>query len=356
MQQCLPQNAPSGDVVPITPADTPQKLPIYSSIVSLGSLRLQYGYLIDETSLAVCQYAHRNRRQAVYLVLGGICAHRYVAGTAEHNGSWREMVGPGKALDTRDAHIISVDFLGSRQSTAPEQLDEFIISPRDQATVLVRLLDKLQIERLDGVIGSSYGGNVALSLAEHYPDRVKQALIVCAAHKACVQTSGYRSVQRAVVRHCTEQGQAQQGLALARQLAMLGFRSADEFNQRFAEQARQHEQQIQLAIEPYLKARGESWSQTTTPAAFICLSQSCDLTDVKPEQVQIPVWLAAAENDAIVPFHDVESLAKQLPALHSLTRLESLTGHDAFLTETQQLETLLYAFVTQSNRIAGVAS
>jgi len=139
------------------------------------------------------------------------------------------------------------------------------------------------------------------------------------------------------------------GLELTRQLAMLGFRTADELKARFTGPAICKQQRIHLPVENYLQARAEDWAKNTTAAEFICLSQSCDLLNIQAEQISIPVWLAAAANDAIVPFEDVQQLAQQLPFLQCLTELDSQVGHDAFLVETEQVSQLVSQFVTATH-------
>lgn len=336
--------------------------PVFDRVINIGDLQLEHGHHLRQAKLSICCYGdiHSHAKRPTYIVLGGISANRFIADT--HNiesqtGWWTKLAGPGKALDTQKTNLIGIDFLGSGQSSAPQYNDEFIISPNDQAHALNELLNKLGIDRVDGMIGSSYGGSVALCFARLFPNRMHKALILCAAHKADVLTSGYRSIQRSIVRQACRQQRPTEGLALARQLAMLGFRTAEELSTRFCDPVECNNQRVSLPVESYLQARAADWAQHTQPAEFICLSQSCDLIHVDPKKIELPVWVAAAANDAIIPFSDVQTLAQQLPQLQCLTELKSPTGHDAFLTETEQLQDLLTQFLnTSSNITTGAAA
>lgn len=331
-------------------------IPVFDRVINLGDLQLEHGHYLKQAKLSICCYGdiHSHSKRPTYIVLGGISANRFVTDT--HNiesqtGWWTKLVGSGKALDTQKINVIGIDFLGSGQSSTPQYNDEFIVSPNDQARALNSLLDKLGVDCIDGIIGSSYGGSVALCFAHLFPSRARKALVLCAAHKADVLTSGYRSIQRSIVRQACIQQRPTEGLALARQLAMLGFRTAEELSTRFQDPVVCNDQRISLPVDSYLQARADVWAQHTLPAEFICLSQSCDLINIDPKKVELPVWVAAAANDAIIPFSDVQALAQLLPQLHSLTELKSLTGHDAFLTETEQLQDLLTQFLNTSSHI-----
>ena len=60
----------------------------------------------------------------VIAVLGGISAHRIVAGPGE--GWWPELVGPGLGVDTRQYRVLGIDYLGGRgDSSTPQNGGKF---------------------------------------------------------------------------------------------------------------------------------------------------------------------------------------------------------------------------------------
>src|SRR6202521_1695610 len=59
----------------------------------------------------------------VIAVLGGISAHRMVAGSAGE-GWWPEIVGPGLGVDTRQYRVLGIDYLGGHgESSTPQRGD-----------------------------------------------------------------------------------------------------------------------------------------------------------------------------------------------------------------------------------------
>src|SRR5579885_762838 len=61
----------------------------------------------------------------VVLVLGGISAGRYVVATTDplaSAGWWKNVMGPGLALDTHRYQVLGIDFIGgSGSSTGPKR-------------------------------------------------------------------------------------------------------------------------------------------------------------------------------------------------------------------------------------------
>ncbi len=71
-------------------------------------------------------------------------------------------------------HVVAVDLLGYGYSDKPSAFDYTIGS---QARMIERLMDRLGIGRAT-VIGSSYGGAIAATVALDYPERVEKLVLV----------------------------------------------------------------------------------------------------------------------------------------------------------------------------------
>ncbi|HWK52541.1 MAG TPA: homoserine O-succinyltransferase [Steroidobacter sp.] len=276
----------------------------------------------------------------VIAALGGISAGRAVVDTGQDKGWWSDIIGPGRALDSSNYRILGIDFLGgSGGSTGPRagQNDFPSIASQDQAETLRRVLEHLRLERLEAIVGASYGGMVALAFAERWPDLVTRIIVISAAHRPHPMATAWRSVQRAVVRYAAQNEQGAEGLRLARALAMATYRSPVEFEQRFAGPAKRVDGRFQFPVESYLLARGDAYAATYIPEAFVCLSESIDLHQVDPAKIRVPTWLVAVVEDQLVPLSDMRMLGRSVSGPVQLAELSSLYGHDAFLKETQAL-------------------
>jgi homoserine O-acetyltransferase/O-succinyltransferase len=239
--------------------------------------------------------------------------------------------------------VLGIDFLGGSGATTgprPGQTNFPSISSYDQAEILRRVVEHLRGGPLAAIIGASYGGMVALAFAERYPQLVKQVISISAADRPHPMATAWRSVQRAMVRYASRNGDAPEGLRLARALAMATYRSPEEFASRFGGAATRIDGRFQFPVESYLLARGDAYAATYIPEAFVCLSESIDLHQVEPTKIAVPTTLVAILEDQLIPISDMRSLKARLGGESSLVELSSPYGHDAFLKEAGALQTV----------------
>ena len=114
-----------------------------------------------------------------------------------HTGWWQDMIGPGKALDTRKFFVICPNYLGGCYgSTGPASINPDTgkpwgskfpaVSAADQVEVSARLLDHLGIGKLHAVVGPSVGGLIALTFATRLPERVTNVIAIASGYKTTV--------------------------------------------------------------------------------------------------------------------------------------------------------------------------
>jgi homoserine O-acetyltransferase len=278
---------------------------------------------------------------AVTLALGGISATKHVVSQAHDDapGWWEQIAGPGRPLDTRSRRILGVEFLDGGR--APNGRPAAIVTTHDQAASIVTLLDDLGIDRLDTVIGASYGGMVALALAERWPERVGRLVTISAAHEPHAMSTALRAAQRQIVELGLETRRAADAMAIARGIAMTTYRTAGEFAERFSTQPIRSGDAIEFDVERYLRRAGEKFAERMAPERFLALSLSADLHRVVPEHVTVPTTVIAAQGDTLVPPSHLRALANRLPRLRGYHVLRTRFGHDAFLTEPARLGRLL---------------
>ncbi len=268
----------------------------------------------------------------VIAVLGGMSAHRMVAGG---EGWWPEMVGPGLGVDTRSYRVLGIDYLGGHgQSSAPQTGERFPpLSSYDQAEALCAVVRHLGLKTLHAIVGASYGGMVALCFAERFAALVQHIVVLSAADKTQVLSTAWRSVQRQIVREAIARGDGPAGLKLARALAMATYRSAVEFQLRFAAAPKRNADRFIFPVENYLFARGDAYVQKYRAESFLALSESIDLHQMDATLVQTPATLIAVREDQLVPFTDMQALSARLNGPRQLIEINSIFGHDAFLKE-----------------------
>ena len=114
-----------------------------------------------------------------------------------HAGWWDDMIGPGKAIDTKKHFVICANYLGGCYgSTGPGSINPETgrhwgssfpaVTATDQVNALALLLDELGIDALHAVVGPSVGGLVALTFATRLPERVRNVIAIASGFKTTV--------------------------------------------------------------------------------------------------------------------------------------------------------------------------
>jgi homoserine O-acetyltransferase len=271
------------------------------------------------------------RNGPVVVALGGISADRFVCRW------WRGLAGPGCVLDPGGVRIVGLDF-------AADPSGALSPSTAEQAEVLATALDAVGVEAADLLLGASYGGMVGMAFAERFPDRVRRLALLCAPAAPHPAATAMRELQRRTVAMGLALGSGAEALSIARGLAMLTYRTPEEFEARFEGGIVEPGALATSASGAYLRARGDAYQAVMTPERFLSLSASIDRHRVDPAAVRHPTLVIGARSDRLVPPGQLEALADALPDAE-LHLLDSLYGHDAFLKETARIAPLLARFL-----------
>ncbi|MBK8543695.1 MAG: alpha/beta fold hydrolase [Caulobacteraceae bacterium] len=288
-----------------------------------GDFRCESGDALSDPHVRVRVFG--DLRRPVVVVAGGISSGRCL------DEWWSDQVAEGAAIDLTRYCAIGFDF-------SPTEDRRVRLSPLDQARLVAIALDSLGVEHVFAWVGASYGAMVGLAFAAEAPARLERLCAISTAHKPAALARGWRGVQRRVVEFAIAQGAGEEGLSLARQLAMITYRSADEFDARFR---RRWCGWTRSELDRYLVSRGDAYVSAMAPQRWLSLSESIDRLDVDPARVRATVTLAACPTDQIAPIESIQELSRRLPNLRGLHELPSLYGHDAFLKEPAQVAAII---------------
>lgn len=287
---------------------------------------------------SVCASAVGNPSAPPVILLGGISGDCFPCLRPDGSaGWWSGLAGPGSAVDPDRHYVMGIGFAADESGMAAP-------STHDQARVLAAALDWIGVARPVSIVGASYGGMVALALAEIDPDRIDRLAAISAGAGPHPASTAARELQRRVVRLGLESGRGEEALAIARGMAMLTYRTAAEFEARFQGGIGDGAVDCCSAPGAYLRARGEAFRSVMSPGRFLSLSASIDRHCVSPDAIEVPTLLVGASSDQLVPPGQMQRLAAALPACE-LHLVESLFGHDMFLKEAARLGELVGRFL-----------
>jgi homoserine O-acetyltransferase len=299
-------------------------------------------------------------------------------------GWWESIVGPGRVLDTDRYFIVCLNTLGGCQGTtgpaSPHPDDgrpwgpRFpVVSIRDMVRVQAALADHLGIRRWQLVVGGSMGGMQVLEWACMYPERVGAAVPIATCVAATAQQIGWWSTGRRIIRmdpkwrdgdyYDAAAGDGpHEGLALARMVSQITFRSDDVFTDRFGRAVVEPLQggfQLwqRFEVERYLEHHGDKLVRRFDANSYLILTKSMDLHDVARgrgsvdatfARMRAPLLSIGVSSDVLYPSYqsrEITDLAKAAGVRAEYVELDSPHGHDAFLIETGQVAHALADFL-----------
>jgi len=170
----------------------------------LGNVDLSLGGQLYSAQLCYVTLGTLNAAgdNAILVLHGYTSSHRFIlAGDPEGaEGSWGELVGPGKAIDTDRYFVVAPNALGSSYgSTGPGSDNPVTNTPygpdypalqfEDMVTAQHQLLKSLGVTRLAAVIGLSMGGFGAFQWAVQYPDFLDKVVPVLTAPWGSINAS-----------------------------------------------------------------------------------------------------------------------------------------------------------------------
>ncbi len=290
-------------------------------------------------------------------------------------GWWDSLIGPGRAFDTDRYFVVCPNILGSCYgTTGPASLNpstgEFYrlefpqFSVRDIVTVQKRLLDFLGVQRLATISGSSLGGMQVLEWPLMYPEFCSTIIPISTAARQTAWCIALNTAARTAItgdpdwKNGDYERQPAHGLALARMIGMISYRSAAEFETRFGRNRLKPDASIfdpenPYQMETYLQYQGEKLVSRFDANTYLYLSRVMDLHDVTRgrgdlekvlQQISCPVCCISFSSDSRYPVSNQQEIVDHVlnAQLHIL---KSIHGHDAFLIEFEAMTEVIRSFL-----------
>lgn len=305
---------------------------INTGTIHIEHIKLLHGGGLNNISVHYNRYGSRDKPPLI--VLGGISSSRNI------HEWWAELFGPHQPLDLDQFQVIGVDYIANKDHQHAN-----LISTFDQVQVLNHVLEHLQVNHLEAIIGSSYGGMVALAFAHSYPQKIKRLVCIAAAHKNTQNSIAQRQIQQQILELGISSGKTREAVSIARQLGFISYRSQQELEHRFKTDRIIDQQKLSFDLVNYLKYQGEKFALHFDIERYRSLSQSIDLHKVNPEGVVTDALFIAIDSDQLVPADLVEQTASSCGGKTTFEIINSYYGHDGFLLEASQLSESITPFL-----------
>src|SRR5436190_18649739 len=301
-------------------------------------------------------------------------------------GWWDGVIGPGCALDSDRWCIVCANVLGGCQGTTgpasphPEDGRPYgsrfpVVSIRDWVRTQAALADHLGISRWLCVVGGSMGGMMVLEWGIMFPDRVRSMAPIATCTAATAQQIAWWSNGRRVIHldpkwrggdyyDAADGDGPHEGLALARMISQITFRSDGVFTDRFGRQVVEplnggFSLWQRFEVERYLEYHGDKLVRRFDANSYLLLTKAMDLHDLGRgrggleaalSRVEAPVLAMGITSDILYPAYHSREIVAALNAVGGdgeYAELDSPHGHDAFLLEFDQVGETLTKFLNR---------
>lgn len=273
-----------------------------------------------------------------------IVFHALTGNADAAGGWWHEVIGPGRALDTDRYAVLAPNLLGSCYGTtgpSDHANGEFPpVTPRDQARLVGLLVDELGVESPALVTGGSLGGMVSLEWALEHPGRARAVVAMAAPAAHTAYAIGWNHIQRQLVAELGERG-----IELARQVAMMTFRTESELGTRFG---RCTAGDGGWQVTSWLDHHGRKLKDRFDAATYETLLGAMDAHDVGRGRCGVASALASLTGRVVAVGIRGDLLYSAEEVYHwsalagaEYEEISSVHGHDAFLIEHEQVGRIL---------------
>ena len=352
-----------------------------------GPFAFRSGQTIEGFTLRYETYGAMNAtRDNAILICHALSGDHHCAGwhspSDRKPGWWNNLIGPGKAVDTRRFFVVCANVLGGCQgSTGPSSIEPatgrpygirfpFVTIP-DMVYAQKLLLDRLGVPELHAVMGGSMGGMTALMFAMEYPQFTRRQVIMASTANESAQAIAFNEVGRQAIMQdpawnngdYPRDGGPRVGLAIARMMAHITYLSDAGMDRKFGRRKREsaggeaYTFDAQFEVESYLRHQGESFINRFDANSYLYITRAIDQFDPARAAGSLEQAFAPVQAESLVVgfasdwlFPPEQNRAIALALLRagkraSYAELATDLGHDSFLLESEELYALVRGFL-----------
>jgi homoserine O-acetyltransferase/O-succinyltransferase len=289
-----------------------------------------------------------------------------LTGSSDFTDWWGELFREGSAFDPREYFIICANMLGGCYgstgplSVNPESGKPYfhsfpVITNRDIVRAFDILRQELRLDRVHTLLGGSLGGQQVLEWAILQPSLF--GYIIPMACNAFHSPWGiaFNEAQRMAIEADPSWKEndlraGAEGLKAARAIGMISYRYYETFNQTQAEKTDDKIDEFRAAT--YQRYQGQKLVNRFNAFTYWRFSKMMDSHNVGRGRVGVKEALhritartlvIGIDSDILFPVTEQKFLAENIP-MAEYVEVTSLYGHDGFLVEFDQLDSILKHF------------
>lgn len=262
------------------------------------------------------------------------------------NGWWSQLISEGGTIDLNEYTVLAFDIPGNAFILKEEDLPDYpYYSTALVAELFWKALDVLGFDKIHAIIGGSLGGGIAWEMAFLRPNKIRNLIPIAASLQASDWLIGNVLVQESILNNSSNP------VYDARMHAMHLYRTPASFAERFNKKIRLEENQYE--VESWLKYHGKSLDKRFRLSSYKIMNHLLKTIGQELEKEDIIAFAKASTSDIFCIAIESDNLfthKEQWDAYKLINKykhniyfgdIQSIHGHDAFLIEYRQLNSLL---------------
>lgn len=257
---------------------------------------------------------------------------------AGEKGWWKKLIGKNQVIDTDQYTVLCFNIPGNGYDDFfIENYEDF--SAADVAEIFLKGLDVLNIKKLHAIIGGSLGGGIGWEMLTKNPQLAEIFIPIACDFK----THDWLYAQCLIQKFLLEQDK--EPLQKARIHAMLCYRTPESLNGRFKN--KYNKEKERLESEDWLIYHGNALNERFSLPSYRLMNHllmTINADESQLEQIEAQTHLIAVDTDLFFPASEIRMCFEKLKENKNdvfYHEIRSIHGHDAFLMEYEQLNTII---------------
>jgi len=271
----------------------------------------------------------------IILVNHALTGNSDVAG---EKGWWKNLIGENRVIDTNQYTVLCFNIPGNGYDGF--LLDEYEdFKPSDIANIFLKGLEIVGINRLHAIIGGSLGGGIGWEMLAKNPGLAEVFIPVACDYKTHDWLHAQCLVQKFLL------NQNDEPLQKARIHAMLCYRTPQSLNSRFKNTYNNEKQRLES--EDWLVYHGNVLNERFSLKSYKLMNHllmNINTSETRLDSIEADIHLIGVDTDLFFPASEIRMCCDNLKKNKNRVfyhEIQSIHGHDAFLMEYEQLNTII---------------
>jgi homoserine O-acetyltransferase len=346
-------------------------------------LYLESGRILEPYEIVYETYGEMNEaKDNIIIICHALTGSHHVSGRYANEakaGWWDNLIGDGKAVDTKKYFVICTNVIGSCYgSTNPlskiyptdneYRLKFPVITISDMVKAQKILFNRLGIEKVKAIIGGSMGGMQALCFAIEYPNFADTIIPLATTYATQPWAIAFNKIAQTAIVNDKDfkngnynpndiKKNGLVGMAVGRMAGHISYLASDSMQKKFGRNYAHTDGLYELfgrfEVERYLDYNGFNFPKYFDPLSYLYITKTINIFNIARnngsveealDKIESNLFLISFKKDMLFFPEEMEFIHKTMQQRGKKSfyyEVDSDYGHDAFLVEVDKFSGLI---------------